>query len=37
MPPVPAPTPLAILAIDDSPAHISFLRRVLDSCSGPQT
>jgi CheY-like chemotaxis protein len=30
MPPVPAPTPLAILAIDDSPAHISFLRRVLD-------
>jgi CheY-like chemotaxis protein len=30
MPPVPAPTPLAILAIDDSPAHISILRRVLD-------
>jgi CheY-like chemotaxis protein len=30
MPPVPSPTPLAILAIEDSPAQIFFIRRVLE-------
>jgi len=30
MPPVRAPTPLAILAVEDSPAQIAFIRRVLD-------
>jgi len=30
MPPVPSPTPLAILAVDDSPAQIAFIRRVLE-------
>jgi CheY-like chemotaxis protein len=30
MPPVRSPTPLAILAVEDSPAQIAFIRRVLD-------
>ena len=30
MAPVRAPTPLAILAVEDSPAQIAFIRRVLD-------
>jgi hypothetical protein len=30
MPPVPSPTPFAILAIEDSPAQIFFIRRVLE-------
>jgi len=30
MPPVPSPAPLAILAIEDSPAQIFFIRRVLE-------
>jgi chemotaxis family two-component system response regulator Rcp1 len=30
MPPVRAPTPLTILAVEDSPAQIAFIRRVLD-------
>jgi CheY-like chemotaxis protein len=30
MPPVPSPTPLSILAVEDSPAQLFFIRRVLE-------
>ena len=37
MPIFPSRTPLAILAIDDSPAHIYLLRRMLDTHGFPYT